>query len=212
MFPPLVWRRIRDFLIDYHAHHRCRFKSIIPELYDVWCQRRKSRYYHPLTNFPPPRTIHFGRSRFVLYSMTMQKDAGSGNLFVHRELIPGCVSAALGIMLPSYKEWNNLSPSSARAEAFKVDSENGGCKIVMHADETCWSGYGTFPCKRSLLTDLNIDFTADVTHVDGRKGPYLKLQNIRPNDNNKFQFVVALQENRVAKLPGKSCTSSSTTV
>ena len=76
----------------------------------------------------------------------------------------------------------------------KKDTENGGCFLDSMKSRL---GYGTFPYKRSFLSDLDLTFVANVETVSGKR--YLKLSGIQPINEDKCKFVVELQERGISK-------------
>ena len=74
----------------------------------------------------------------------------------------------------------------------KADAENGGCIIDLDGQRLL--GFGTFPYKRAFLSNVDLEFEADVHRVEGKR--YLKLEGIQPVDDNTCKFVVEVQKRK----------------
>ena len=74
----------------------------------------------------------------------------------------------------------------------KADAENGGC--IIDLDGKRLLGFGTFPYKRAFLSNVDLEFEADVHRVEGKR--YLKLEGIQPVDDNTCKFVVEVQKRK----------------
>ena len=70
-FPPLVWRLIRDYQIEYFKHHRRRWQKVILRTGPFF---NRAQYFKPKAWFPPAPEIYFCRDRYVLCSIEVCKD------------------------------------------------------------------------------------------------------------------------------------------
>lgn len=68
-FPEELWRLIRDWMIDYSAHHRRRLAPALHAITHV--PTTGIEYFRPAVTFPPPHYCTFGDDLFVLCDQQM---------------------------------------------------------------------------------------------------------------------------------------------